>query len=159
VDCFSPEQRSALMSRVRQKDTKPEVLLRKALWARGIRYRKQQKVDGVRPDLVIKRFSLAIFVDGCFWHGCPTHYTSPASNATFWQNKIEKNRRRDQMNNQNLAAKGWTILRIWECEIETDLDRAVQKILDAISYSPKGAKANRTHTHRPDKNLTGGSLR
>jgi DNA mismatch endonuclease (patch repair protein) len=151
VDCFSKEQRSALMGRVRQRDTKPEVLLRKALWARGLRYRKHKKVAGIRPDLLVAQHSTAIFVDGCFWHGCPTHYSEPASNSTFWKNKIATNTQRDQSNNRVLTENGWRVIRIWECEIEDDLNAVVERVANTIKRlephprdrSPKQGKKSR----------------
>jgi len=133
ADCFSKQKRSELMSKVRQKDTKPEVLLRKALWHRGQRYRKQYRAAGIQIDIAIPSASLAIFVDGCFWHACPRHYREPASNTHFWRTKIEKNRLRDRTNNQDLSERGWTVIRVWECEVHDDLGRVVGLILGAIS--------------------------
>lgn len=86
TDVMTPEQRSRCMSHVRGKDTKPELLLRRALWKKGLRYRLFNKLPG-RPDILFIRKRVAIFVDGCFWHGCPEHGTQPRSNADFWKKK------------------------------------------------------------------------
>lgn len=107
------------MARTGRRDTKPELELRRVLYSRGLRYRVDRPVlTGVRrrPDLVFIGSRVAVFVDGCFWHGCPEHATWPASNAAFWREKIEANRKRDADTNARLAAAGWTVVRVWEHE-------------------------------------------
>ena len=94
VDKLTPEERSWLMSRIRSKETSPEMLLRKALWTAGLRYRLKNKLPG-KPDLVFPSAKVAIFIDGCFWHGCPLHGKIPKSNQSFWVNKFTKNIARD----------------------------------------------------------------
>ena len=86
----------------------------------------------IRPDIVFTRQRIAVFIDGCFWHGCPRHYTAPAGNASFWNAKIQKNRARDARNNQTLEAQGWRVLRFWECEVEKELDRVVGRIQGSL---------------------------
>ena len=126
-DVMTPEQRSRCMSRIRGKNTGPEMLLRKALWSRGLRYRIHYKITG-SPDIVFPGKKIAIFVDGCFWHGCPEHGSRPKKNSEFWEKKISKNRSRDQKVTKELSASGWHVLRFWEHEIKNDLDSVIQKI-------------------------------
>lgn len=107
------------------RDTKPELKLRSALHARGYRFRVNYRpVAGLRrtADIAFTRWKLAVFVDGCFWHGCPQHGTWPKSNEAFWKQKIEGNRLRDSDTTRRLADAGWTSVRLWEHEpIETML--------------------------------------
>jgi DNA mismatch endonuclease (patch repair protein) len=103
----------------RKRDTKPEIALRRALHARGLRYRVAARPLTEKPwtaDIVFSRARVAVFVDGCYWHGCPEHYAEPRTNAAYWVPKIERNRARDLIVDQDLAAAGWTSLRIWEHE-------------------------------------------
>jgi DNA mismatch endonuclease, patch repair protein len=132
MDPFSPEKRRAIMRSVRTQGTAPEVRLRRALWQNGLRYRTRLKLEGSKPDLAFLGKRIVVFVDGCFWHGCPTHYTSPVANEAFWRAKVEKNRARDERNNRNLEAAGWRVLRFWECEVEKELDRVVVSIREAV---------------------------
>jgi DNA mismatch endonuclease (patch repair protein) len=122
------------MARVRQKGTRCEVELRRALHARGLRYRLQVPLL-TKPrrvaDIVFTRRKLAIFVDGCFWHGCPEHGTRPKSNADFWRDKIETNKRRDLDTNRRLTEAGWRVLRIWEHE---DAEEAADRIMKALEF-------------------------
>ncbi|GLW92914.1 very short patch repair endonuclease [Actinokineospora globicatena] len=107
------------MSRQRARDTGIEIALRKALHARGLRYRVHLRpVRTVRreADVVFPRARVAVFVDGCFWHGCPEHATWPKRNAAFWRDKIETNRRRDRDTDARLADEGWLAVRVWEHE-------------------------------------------
>jgi DNA mismatch endonuclease (patch repair protein) len=99
------------------KNTKPEVVLRQSLHSMGFRYRTfSSDVEG-RPDIVIKKYKLAVFVDGCFWHGCPKCYKTPKTNTGYWKEKIRRNKTRDKKVNGILKEKGWTVLRYWEHEI------------------------------------------
>jgi DNA mismatch endonuclease, patch repair protein len=111
---------SAVMRGNRKRDTTPELAIRRALHRSGLRYRLHVKlrVTGatVRPDVVFVRQRLAIFVDGCFWHGCPTHGTAPRANANYWALKIQSNRQRDRRNTEALREAGWTVIRAWEHE-------------------------------------------
>ena len=110
------------MARIRGRDTAAELSLRQALWSQGIRYRKHQRVLGTRPDLLFPRAKLAVFVDGCFWHGCPKHYVRPRSAShAFWTNKLQENTDRDSRQTQSLEAQGWKVARFWEHEIERDV--------------------------------------
>jgi DNA mismatch endonuclease (patch repair protein) len=103
----------------RSRDTGVEVQLRQALHARGLRYRKHMRpVAGLRcePDIVFQRERLAVFVDGCWWHGCPEHWAPPRSNRDWWTQKMELNTARDRRTDGALAAAGWTVIRVWEHE-------------------------------------------
>lgn len=131
ADCFSSDKRSEIMSRVRSKDTRPELRLRSALWRKGLRYRKHYRVEGTQIDLAMPGRALAIFVDGCFWHGCPEHYSEPKTNTAFWRSKVAANRRRDRAADKRLRNNGWRVLRIWQCEIEGDLDKVLASIARA----------------------------
>ena len=110
---------SAKMSSLARRDTAPERLLRSELHARGLRYRVQVKVPGNRRrtiDIAFTRAQLAVYVDGCFWHGCPEHHVRPKANSDWWRWKIEGNQARDQDTNRQLHDAGWDVTRIWEHE-------------------------------------------
>lgn len=96
ADVHTPGERSYNMSRIRSKDTKPEILLRKALWREGFRYKLKNKDLLGKPDLVFRKQKIVIFVDGCFWHRCPEHFIRPNNNADFWEQKIQTNVDRDK---------------------------------------------------------------
>jgi DNA mismatch endonuclease (patch repair protein) len=122
-----PRQRSLNMAAVRRSNTKPELALRRALHARGYRFRKDYpiRIDGylIRPDIAFTRKRLAVFVDGCFWHRCPVHGQIPATNTPFWSAKLEANETRDRTQDELLFDSGWRVLRIWEHEsVEDGLD-------------------------------------
>lgn len=107
------------MSRQLSRDTVPERVLRSRLHARGLRFRLHRRVlPGVRRevDIVFPTARVAVFIDGCFWHGCPQHASWPKSNATWWRDKLERNRRRDADTDEKLKRAGWTVLRFWEHE-------------------------------------------
>lgn len=114
-------------------DTEPEMLLRKELWHRGFRYRVNERVEGVRPDLLFKGSGVAVFVDGCFWHGCPDHYCAPENNAEFWEEKLKRNRDRDRRNNRTLEEAGWAVERFWECEIREDVEAVADEVVEVVS--------------------------
>jgi DNA mismatch endonuclease (patch repair protein) len=118
------------MSRIRAQDTRPEIKLRKALWNLGFRYRKNvRKLPGC-PDIVFRKYKLAIFVDGGFWHGENWSEKKPKlkTNRDFWIPKIERNMQRDETINALLADKGWYVMRFWESEIKTNLERCIDRI-------------------------------
>jgi DNA mismatch endonuclease (patch repair protein) len=97
----------------------------------GLRYRIKSKVAG-RPDMVFPSKRVAVFVDGCQWHCCPEHWVRPKSNTEFWDEKFEKNRRRDSMVNELLGANGWTVLRFWEHDVKRNKDRVASRIVKAV---------------------------
>ncbi len=117
----------------RPRDTKPEVRLRSALHRLGLRFRV-----GVRPlpglrrtaDVVFTRRRIAVFVDGCFWHGCPDHYTAPVANGEYWAEKVRVNRARDRETDARLTEEGWLVIRVWEHE---DADAAALRIQAAVT--------------------------
>ncbi len=114
------------MSRIRCRDTRPEVRLRKELWRLGVRYRLKSALPG-RPDLVIAARRVAIFVDGCFWHRCPEHAVAPRTNRDFWKQKLDANVQRDRRTDRELRALGWHVMRYWEHQVKKDPERlAVQ---------------------------------
>jgi DNA mismatch endonuclease (patch repair protein) len=127
-DVLTPEQRSYNMSRIRWRDTGPEINLRKAIWSRGYRYRLRSVLPG-HPDIVFPKQQVAVFVDGCFWHGCPEHSVKPQTNKAFWLKKIGGNIQRDKKINLLLQSDGWTVVRIWEHEIRQDLNGALERVV------------------------------
>jgi DNA mismatch endonuclease (patch repair protein) len=116
------------MSRIRGTDTAPELRLRKALWAAGLRYRLGVRTSVGRPDIVMARHRIAIFIDGCFWHGCPDHYVRPRSSDRFWSKKLLTNFERDHRQTAELERSGWHVIRIWEHEVFERLSDAVRRI-------------------------------
>lgn len=120
----------------RRTDTQPERRLRSALHALGLRFRKDHPVETaarkVRPDVVFTRARVCVFCDGCFWHSCPDHASTPQTNAEFWRLKLERNVERDRQTDQALAAAGWTVVRVWEHE---DPAVAAARIAEVLSSS------------------------
>jgi DNA mismatch endonuclease (patch repair protein) len=107
------------MSRQRRRDTGAEMALRRILHSRGLRYRVDQPLPGLsrrRADLTFPTQRIAVFVDGCFWHGCPEHRTEPKTNDAWWAEKLRRNVERDRETDEHLTAQGWTVVRIWEHE-------------------------------------------
>ena len=127
TDVHSPAKRSYNMSMIRGVNTLPEQSLRKVLWRFGFRYRLSAKLPG-RPDLVFPRFKVAIFIDGCFWHGCPRHMTWPKNNAAFWKKKILGNKSRDAIVTRELKRSGWTVVRVWEHEVHSNVSTCALRI-------------------------------
>ena len=121
TDTLTPAQRSALMSRIRGVDTKPEMTVRRALHAQGYRYRVHFRGLPGRPDVVFTKRRKAVFVHGCFWHrhGCPKT-SDPKSRVEYWQTKFKSNVERDRRNQDQLIRDGWRVFIAWECEVEKD---------------------------------------
>lgn len=117
MDNLSKEKRRKVMVSIKGKNTKPEIILRKNLWSRGLRYRIHDKTIFGKPDISNKRRKLVVFVDGCFWHGCKTCYKTPTSNTEFWRNKLTNNKKRRIQVNNKLKRNGWNVLEFWEHEI------------------------------------------
>jgi DNA mismatch endonuclease (patch repair protein) len=120
------------MRAVGRTNTDLELKLRRALWKLGFRYRVNVRVAATRPDIIFSRAKIAVFVDGCFWHGCPTHYVAPVGNADFWQRRLKVNKARDIKNSESLVAVGWQVLRFWGCRINKDLDGVIDTIGKAV---------------------------
>ncbi|WP_412544557.1 very short patch repair endonuclease [Longispora sp. K20-0274] len=133
---WTPTAEGAHLRGRRTKDTKPEVELRHAVHALGLRYRLHRTVVGrCSPDFVLPRWRLAVFVDGCFWHACPLHgpkvFRGP--NAERWKDKLAMNQARDERNNQALREAGWNVVRVWECEVRLDVHAAAQRV-EALTW-------------------------
>ena len=133
ADIKTKESRSYNMSRIAGKDTKPEELVRKYLFSKGFRYRKNvRKLPGT-PDLVLPKYRAVIFVNGCFWHGhegCK-YFVWPKSNAEFWRQKIETNISRDQRKEAQLRDMGWNVMIVWECELHPSKKQATLERLES----------------------------
>jgi DNA mismatch endonuclease (patch repair protein) len=125
VDRISKEKRSKIMSAIRSKNTNPEVILRRFLWSKGFRYRVHYGKEKI--DIAFPSKKLAVFVDGCFWHGCPLHSHIPKSNQSYWIPKLQRNKERDAAKDKRLKSSGWKVVRIWEHEL-CDLDSVLAKI-------------------------------
>jgi DNA mismatch endonuclease, patch repair protein len=136
VDSFSPEKRSQIMGRVKGKNTTPELRVRKLLHRLGCRFRLHRKDLPGKPDIVLPKYHLCIFINGCFWHqhpGC-RRATVPASNVRFWTEKLIRTQERDLQNIAELAALGWRTLVIWECETKdiAQLQSLIEKVLSIL---------------------------
>jgi DNA mismatch endonuclease, patch repair protein len=131
VDVLTTEQRRLNMSRIRGKDTKPEVRLRRGLHAAGLRFRLQAAHLPGRPDIVFPRHRAVILVHGCFWHGhdCPL-FKEPATRPEFWQRKISGNRARDQRTASALQSAGWRVLTVWECSLKGPARKPFGEVVD-----------------------------
>ena len=125
TDVFTKEKRSEVMRAVKGRDTKPEIALRKKLFALGYRYRLNVKTLPGKPDIVFPKHKTVIFVHGCFWHGhdCKRGSRAPKQNAEYWREKIARNKARDKKNAADLEKLGWRVVTVWECELK-DLDPA-----------------------------------
>lgn len=135
MDNRSKEARSRNMSCIPSKNTKPEILLRKALWQHGIRYRKNYKELPGKPDIAITKNRIAIFIDGGFWHA-RGHESNPGeqiqTNSAFWTKKLKRNVERDKEVNQALLEMGWLVLRYWDSDVNKDCDTCVKDILQYL---------------------------
>jgi DNA mismatch endonuclease, patch repair protein len=132
ADVLTPVQRKYNMSRIKGKNTGPELKLRKLLYASGVRgYRIHYKLSG-KPDIVFTKKKIAIFIDGCFWHKCPVCFQEPETRKEFWMKKIQSNIDRDKKVDEKLKNDGWKVIRIWEHEIRKRPKNVVSKILDLL---------------------------
>lgn len=136
VDTLTPAQRSERMSKIRSRDTKPEIALRKAFHRMGFRFRLQGRELPGKPDIVLPKYRTVVFVHGCFWHRhlkCKVA-TTPKSNTEFWQGKFDRNVERDTQNIAALEALGWNVLIFWECEIKdlNTVDNRLSEEFEAI---------------------------
>ncbi|AXP80410.1 Very short patch repair protein [Mariniflexile rhizosphaerae] len=128
---YTTKKRSKIMSKIGGKNTKPEMLFRKALWRKGVRYRVNNRKLPGKPDVSIKKYKLAVFIDGEFWHGFNWNERKETiqSNRGFWIPKIERNMQRDKEVNQQLIEMGYTVFRFWAKDIKTELDKCINDIL------------------------------
>lgn len=136
ADVLTKEQRHKNMKNIKGKDTKIEVLLRKALWNKGYRYRKNYKKLEGKPDIVLTKYKIAIFCDGEFFHGKDWEILKPrlekSDNSQYWISKISRNRERDEDVNKQLLFQGWTVIRFWGKEIQNNTDQCVKVVEEAI---------------------------
>jgi len=142
-DILPASQRHRCMSRIRGKNTKPEILVRKGLHARGFRFRLHNKKLPGSPDIVLPKYGVAIMVNGCFWHGhkgC-RYATKPKTNIEFWETKIARNRHRDEVTTAHLEALGWHVITVWECELKGKSMASLR--LDALAEEIREAGAVR----------------
>lgn len=135
------------MTSNRRRDTGPELALRKLLHSMGYRYRVDYAPLPERrrrkADIVFTRWRLAVFVDGCFWHGCPVHATMPATNREFWEAKLARNKARDIETTTELEKRGWTVIRVWEHMSATDAAAQVKRVVDELHASSVAARMDR----------------
>lgn len=142
MDVHDKKTRSYNMSQIKSKNTKPEKMVRKYLFAHGFRYRKNDKRLPGTPDIVLPKYKTVIFVNGCFWHGhnqC-RYFVIPKSNTEFWVDKINKNIERYTVNTDKLISLGWNVITIWECELKKDKREAtllalLNKLESFITFS------------------------
>ena len=135
ADSLTKEKRSWNMSRIRGKDTKIEVKVRKYLFSKGFRYRKNVATLPGKPDIVLPKYKTAIFVHGCYWHrhpGCKYAYI-PKTNVEFWEKKFSENMANDEKNRLKLETSGWTVITLWECDIKQDFESTMDKLLYQLS--------------------------
>ena len=118
MDIWDKKKRSAVMAKIKSKDTKPEWIVRRYLFSRGYRYRKNVKGMPGTPDIVMRKYGIVIFIHGCFWHGHEADGNIPRSNTEFWQKKIKRNQERDARNKEALKRMGWRVMTIWECQLK-----------------------------------------
>lgn len=125
------------MSRIKGKNTKPEEIVRKYLFSQGFRYRKNDKKLPGTPDIVLPKYKTVVFVNGCFWHGhdgC-RYFVTPKTNTSFWVNKIETNKIRDNKTIENLQELGWKVIVVWECQLKKNkLDDTLKQLKTDISF-------------------------
>ena len=134
TDTFTPEQRSHMMSKIRARNTNPELIVRKYLHSHGFRYRLYKRDLPGHPDIVLSKFKTVIFVHGCFWHAhnnCK-YFRMPKSNSEYWVDKINKNVSRDLKNQALLREMGWKVIVIWECELKRDSETRCSNLIDEI---------------------------
>jgi len=137
-DKLTPEKRSWNMSRIKGKDTKIEVEVRKYLFSKGYRFRKNDKRYLGKPDIVLPKYHVAIFVHGCFWHrheGCKDA-TTPKTRTEFWLEKFDKNVKNDQIKQEKLRELGWKVIVIWECELKRSFQETMDKVEKELTRKP-----------------------
>ena len=142
ADVHSPETRSYNMSRIKGKNTKPEEQVRKYLFSRGFRYRKNVSDLPGKPDIILPKYKTCIFINGCFWHkheGCK-YFVWPKNNAEFWEKKINGNVERDLRQQQELQALGWKVIVVWECELKGDRFEETMTALEEAIIGPNDCR-------------------
>ncbi|WP_261512734.1 very short patch repair endonuclease [Chryseobacterium paludis] len=139
-DIFSSEKRSEIMSKISGKETKPEIMVRKYLFAYGFRFRKNDKRFPGKPDIVLPKYKTIIFINGCFWHGHENCKKSklPGTRKDFWENKINSNIIRDQQNINDLKSMGWSVIIVWQCKLGKDKEQTLSNLVDQILLDNNG---------------------
>ena len=135
ADIWNKHRRSKVMSRIRSKNTRPELIIRSGLHALGLRFRLHKTGLPGKPDLVLPKYHAAVFVHGCFWHlhpGC-NEGRIPKTARNYWGPKLQNNKKRDSRNIQRLRRSGWRVMRVWECKIERDPEKVLRQILTWLS--------------------------
>lgn len=149
TDTLTPSQRHLNMSRIRSKNTKPELLVRKWLWQHGFHYRLNVKDIPGKPDIVLRKHKTVIFINGCFWHGhdgCDK-FVMPKSNVEFWENKIRTNKERDEKNHRILRETGWKVIVIWECQLKAaDIEETMREVVESLRHTGEGNKRDEVRT-------------
>ena len=138
MDTITKEQRSSNMSKIRSKDTLPELLVRKTLWQMGYRYRLHYKKLPGKPDIVIVKHKIAVFVHGCFWHrhkNC-IEASRPKTNQEYWEAKINKNIERDKKYKKEIEKLGWKVITVWECSIKHDIEKNIAVLRTLMEDAP-----------------------
>lgn len=144
ADIVSPQKRSQMMAGIKGKDTKPEILARKALHKRKLRYRLHQKGLPGKPDMVFAKYRTIVFVNGCFWHGHDCRlFKWPKSNPEFWRNKISANMNRDSQNIASLLNSDWQVLIIWECALRGTSEYEASSLFDKIASDIRSPKVGK----------------
>lgn len=136
MDRITKEQRSKNMSQIKGKNTALEIKVRKYLFNNGFRYRINDKKLPGKPDIVLKKYKTAIFVNGCFWHrhiNCKLA-TTPKTNIDFWQNKFERNIYNDRKNQNLLKEAGWHVIILWECELKDNFEECMKQVINTLKY-------------------------
>lgn len=134
MDKITPEHRSWNMSRIRSRDTKIEMKVRQYLFAKGFRFRKNDKRYPGKPDVVLPKYKTVIFINGCFWHmheGCKQGRL-PKSNVEFWQKKMERNAANDRLHQAQLTESGWNVIVLWECELKRDFESVMEGVVQNL---------------------------
>jgi len=137
ADSLNSEKRSWNMSRIKSKNTKIELVVRKYLFAKGYRYRLNDRTLPGKPDIVMRKYKTVIFIHGCFWHrhsGCK-EATVPKTRTDFWEKKFQANIRNDQKNEKLLRDMGWNVIVVWECQIENDFENTMSELINQITVS------------------------
>ena len=137
ADRISREQRSRNMSRIRSRDTSPELKMRKGLYRSGLRFRIQFGKEKI--DIAFPQYKIAIFIDGCFWHMCPIHSSIPKSSVKYWEEKLVRNLERSREKDARLESEGWRVVHIWEHSIEKDLEKCIIQVLSYVQFQSDGS--------------------
>jgi DNA mismatch endonuclease (patch repair protein) len=132
-DIFSKEKRSKIMSSVNSKGSDIETSFRKALWHQGFRYRKNANDYFGTPDIVLPKHKTVIFIDSCFWHGCPEHFELPDTRKQFWKDKIQRNKKRDaEVTNHYKEKAEWKVFRVWEHDLKDDFEEKLRETIEGM---------------------------